>query len=92
MTKLTSELLAIAESVPTGNGSGSHGHVGMLLDDAQYTTFSTGGVHFVVLINPGPYPTVVDLTNAVVRARPVAEHRQEVIKFETYLGLTQTLR
>ena len=88
--KLTSELLAIAVSVPMGNGGGSHGHVGMLLNDAEYTMFSTGGVHFIVPTNPGPYPTVVDLTDMVVRARQVADHRQEVIKFETYLGLAQT--
>ena len=68
MTKLTSELLAIAMSVPTGNGGGSHGHVGMLLDDAEYIVFSTGGAHFVIPTNPGPYPTVVDLNNPIVRA------------------------
>ena len=70
LTKLTSELLAITAtaSTPTGNGGGSHEHVGMLLADTEYRSFSTGGAAFVVPTNPGPYPTVVDLNNVVVRA------------------------
>ena len=68
MMKLTSELLAIAASVPTGNGSGSHGHVGMLLDNVEYVASSTGGAHFVIPTNPGPYLTVVDLNDPIVRA------------------------
>jgi len=92
LTKLTSELLAIAASIPTGNGGGLHGHMGMLLDDTEYRSFSTGGTAFVVPTNPGPYPTVVNLNDVVVRAQQVAEHRQEVIKFEAFLGIAQTLQ
>ncbi|KAL7489366.1 LOW QUALITY PROTEIN: hypothetical protein ACHAW6_016078 [Cyclotella cf. meneghiniana] len=63
----------------------------MLLNDAEYIAFLTGGAQFITPTNPGPYLTVVDLNNPVVRAQQVAEHKQELIEFETDLGVTQTL-
>lgn len=74
MMKLLIELLAIATSVPTTKGGGSHRHMGMLLDNAKYRTFSTGGTPFYVLTNPSSHPTTVNATNVVVRASQVAKH------------------
>ena len=65
LNKLESKLSELAASFPIMNGGGSHGHVGMIMDDANYCTFSTGGVPFITPTNPGPYPMVVDL-DAVV--------------------------
>ena len=82
----------MAASIPTGNGGGMHGHVGMLLKDAKYITFLHSGAQFIIPTNPGLYPTIVNPNDAVVRARQVAEHRQKMVEFETYLGVTQALR
>ncbi|KAL7480082.1 hypothetical protein ACHAW6_005786 [Cyclotella cf. meneghiniana] len=78
-------------SIPTENGSGSHDHVGMLLNEAEYVAFLTGGACFITPMNPGLYPTVVNLNDPVERAQQVVEHKQEMIKFKTYLGAAQSL-
>jgi hypothetical protein len=57
---LIKELTNAAGSASTQNGGGEHGHVGMIINDAEYITFSNGGARFVVPMNPGPYPTTVD--------------------------------
>ena len=88
---LLRELLAIAASISTTLGDGLHGHVEMLLDDAKYQAFLNGGAVFRAPTNPAAYPTTVDQNNAVVRAWQVAKHKQQMIEFETYLCISQTL-
>ena len=80
---LIKELTNAAGSVATQNGGGEHGHVGMVIDDAEYITFSNGGARFVVPTNPGPYPTTVDVDKAKQEWQ-LAEHKAEGIKYETY--------
>ena len=91
LTKLEQELTAMAATIPTTNGGGSHGHIGMLIEDAEYTTFSAGGVPFVIPTNPGAYPATVD-PDVVIRERQIAEHKFEIKEFETYLGVENALR
>ena len=79
---LVKELSAAAASIPTTNGGGQHGHVGLIIDDAEYTTFSHNGEHFLNPTNPGPYPTVVD-NDAVVRERQITEHKAKYNEFLT---------
>ncbi len=57
---LTKELTNAAGSVATQNGGREHGHVGMVVNEAEYVTFSKNGTKFLVPANPGPYPTTVD--------------------------------
>jgi hypothetical protein len=92
VSKLLRELTEIAASFPTSNGGGSHGHIGMLMDNAEYQTISTGGQPFVVPTNPGAYPVHVDPNDAVVRERQIADHKLERKEFETYLGVASGLR
>jgi len=88
---LIKELTNAAGSVATRNGGGEHGHVGMVIDDAEYITFSRSGTRFVVPTNPGPYPATVD-TDKVIRERQIAEHKAECNEYETYLGIENCLR
>ncbi len=57
---LMKELTNAAGSVATQNGGREHGHVGMVVDEVEYVTFSKNGTKFLVPMNPGPYPTTVD--------------------------------
>ncbi len=82
---LMKELINAAGSVAIRNGGEEHGHVGMVINEAEYITFSHGGVRFLVLTNPGPYPATVD-SDKVIREHQIAEHKAECIKYETYLG------
>ncbi len=88
---LTTELTNAAGSVATQNGGGEHGHVGMVIDQAEYITFSSSGARFVIPTNPGPYPARGD-TNKVIHERQIAEHKAECIEYETYLGVENYLR
>jgi len=88
---LIKELTNAAGSVTTRNGGGEHGHVGTVIDEAEYITFSNGGAKFVVPANPGPYPATVD-TDKAIRERQIAEHTAECNEYETYLGIKNYLR
>jgi hypothetical protein len=57
---LMKELTNAMGSVATQNGGREHGHIGMVIDEAEYITFSNGGARFLVPTNPGPYPATVD--------------------------------
>jgi hypothetical protein len=87
---LTKELTNAAGSVATQNGGREHGHVGMVVNEAEYITFSKNGTNFLVPTNPGPYPTGVD-PDKVIREQQIAEHKAECIEYETYLGVENYL-
>jgi hypothetical protein len=57
---LTKELTNAAGSVATQNGAGEHGRVGMVVEEAEYITFSKNGDKFLVPMNPGPSPITID--------------------------------
>ena len=87
---LTKELTNAAGSVATQNGGGEHGHVGMVVEEAEYVTFSRNAERFLVPTNPGPYPTSVD-SDKINRERQLAEHKAEVVEYETYLRVEKYL-
>ena len=87
---LAKELTNAAGSIATQNGCGEHGHVGMVVEDAEYITFSRSGASFQVPTNPGPYPAIVD-QDKIIREHQIAEHKAEIVKYETYLGVENYL-
>ena len=91
LNQLTRELARALASIPTTNGGGDHGHIGMITPDVEYITFSTGGAHFIAPTNPGPYPQTVD-PDAAVRERQVAEHKAELVEYETYKAVENAAR
>jgi hypothetical protein len=82
---LTKELINATGSIATQNGGREPGRVGMVIDEAEYVTFSNGGARFVVPTNPGPYP------DKVIRECQIAEHKAECMEYETYLGIKNYL-
>jgi len=87
---LTKELTNVAGSVATRIGGREHGHVGMVVEEAEYITFSRNAVRFLVPINPEPYPTTVD-PDKIIRERQIAEHKADIVEYETYLGVENYL-
>ena len=53
---LIKELTLAAASIPTTNGGGQHGHVGLIIDESEYITFSHNGERFLDPKNPGAIP------------------------------------
>ena len=66
---LLQELTNAAAGIPTTLGGGNHGHVGMVVDEAEYTTFLHGGAKFKLLTNPREYPSTVDENNAAIHEK-----------------------
>ena len=62
----------------------------MVIDEAEYVTFSNGGARFIVPTNPGPYPASIN-TDKIIRERQIVEHKAECIEYETYLGVKKYL-
>jgi hypothetical protein len=91
ITKLKLELSEGLASIPTLNGGGRHGHIGLIIPTAEYTTFSHNNAPYNILDNPGPYPTTVD-PDAVVQERQIAEHKAEIREYEMQLGVTSWAR
>ena len=87
---LTKELTNAAGNVATQNGGEEHDHVGMVVEEPEYITFSRNGDRFLVPTNPGPYPASVN-TNAVVRECQIAKHKAGIVEYETYLGVENFL-
>ena len=91
ISKLKLELSEGLASIPTLNGGGRHGHIGLIIPNAEYTIFSHNNAPYDILTNPGPYPTTVD-SDAVVRERQIAEHKAEIREYEMQLGVTSWAR
>ena len=91
LNQLTKECTNAAASISTTLGGGQHGHVGMVIPEADYILFSHNAERFVIPTNPGAYPANVD-PDAIVRERQVAEHKASIIEFETYRGVENFLR
>eukprot|EP00956_Cyclotella_meneghiniana_P027016 scaffold59716_cov38-Cyclotella_meneghiniana.AAC.4 len=69
LSMLRLELVEGLASIPTLNGGGQHGHIGMILSDADYTAISRNGAPYEIFDNPGPYPQTVDATDAINRGK-----------------------
>jgi len=87
---LTEECINAASSIPTTNGGGQHGHIGMIIPEAKYITFSHNAKRFVEPTNPRPYPANVD-PDPVVGERQIAKHKAEQAEFETHQGVKKFL-
>ena len=85
MNKLTKELTNALGSVATELGGGEHGHVGLIVEDSEYTTFSRGMARYVATKNPKAYPENPD-SDAAKREKKVAEHKAKIAEYETHLG------
>ena len=68
---LIKELTNAAGSIATRNGGGEHGYVGIIVEEAEYITFSNGGERFVIPTNPGAYPATAD-ANATQNAKTMS--------------------
>jgi hypothetical protein len=87
---LTKELINAAGSVASQNGGEEYGHVGMVIKEAEYITFSRAGTMFLIPTNPGLYPATVN-KDKLVHECQIVEHKVECIEYETYLGVENYL-
>ena len=82
INKLTAQLTEALAAIPTGNGGGKHGHIGIVVNDTKYRVIS-GGTPFTIPTRPGAYPDNVS-DDDKTREKQVAEHKAEIEEYETY--------
>jgi hypothetical protein len=85
------ELTAIAATTPTSLGGGNHGHAGIIVEDAKYTTM-TGGNACVNPPNPGLYPIIAANVAAGTRAREEAIHKGLVREYDIFCRVEAGLK
>ena len=85
LNKLTRELTNALGSVATELGGGEHGHVGLIVEESEYVTFSKGSAKYDVPKNPKAYPDNPEADDAK-REKQVAEHKALIAQYETHLG------
>jgi hypothetical protein len=91
MNQLTQELGDMLPTIPTTNGGGDHGHIGMIHNNTEYTLFSTCSTSLVIHKNLSPFPTTIS-TNEVDHLCQLAQHKQVIIEYNTYQGCLQATR
>ena len=91
LSGLKLELSEGLASIPTLNGGGRHGHIGLIIPNTEYTTFSHRNALYEILDNPGPYPLTVD-PDVLMRERQLAKHKAEIREYETQLGVSSWAR
>jgi hypothetical protein len=74
LNKLIKELTNALGSVTIELGGGEHGHVGLIVKETEYITFSDGGVRYTIPANPKAYPANSNPDTAK-RKQQVAEHK-----------------
>jgi hypothetical protein len=60
---LKSRLKSNAAKIPSNQGGGNHGHLGLILTDASYATIARG-YPFDITANPGPLSVIPDGSTA----------------------------
>ena len=84
INKLTTQLTAALVTISTTNGGGKLGHIGIVVPESRYVALSKG-TKLDRPVNPGSYPATAD-DDKKIREQQVAEHKAEVIEFETYMA------
>ena len=84
INKLTTQLTAALVTISTTNGGGKLGHIGIVVPESRYVALSKG-TKLDRPVNPGAYPATAD-DDKKIREQQVAEHKAEVIEFETYMA------
>ena len=90
-SKLVQELCRIGSSIPTSIGGGTLGHVGLILNQADYVLRSKGGVSFHMPKNPGQCPATLS-ADPTTREREMAEHKYAVKEYKQCIGMQMGLR
>ena len=92
LLKLHRELNANAMSVPSLLGGGQHGHLALVLSDANYVAQAGAGNAFVPPVHPGPPPVLAaGTTNAAIAAANLA-HKTALNTFKIYVETEVALK
>ena len=88
LKKIKDELTANATSVSSNLGGGANGHLGLVLNDAEYATIS--GTPYVRPVHPGPLPALTGPQYARQEARE--DHKEAIRRFRESENVDKALK
>ena len=91
LTLLKKELVKIAGKEATSLGGGKHGHIGLLMKEADYKAISNGGVEFTIPSHPGHAPTTLSTVTGT-REKQLLKHKAELMTYETCQGVISGIK
>ena len=91
LTLLRKELVKIAGKEATSLGGGKHGHIGLLMKEADYKAISNGGVEFAIPSHPGHAPTTLSTVTGT-REKQLLKHKAELMTYETCQGVISGIK
>ena len=91
LTLLRKELVKIAGKEATSLGGGKHGHIGLLMKEADYKAISNGGVEFAIPSHPGHAPTTLSTVTGT-REKQLLKHKAELTTYETCQGVISGIK
>jgi hypothetical protein len=90
LQRLKKELVANAMAIPSTRGGGLHGHLNLVMPNAEY--FIIAGTAFNEPVHPGPPPVhAANATNAQIYSTDTAYSR-DIEEFQTYIATRNDLR
>jgi hypothetical protein len=84
INKLTTQLTAALVTISTANGGGMLKHIGIVVPVLRYVVLLTGP-RLVRPVHPGAYPASAS-DDPKTHERQVAEHKAEIVEYETYMA------
>ncbi len=84
INKLTTQLTTALVTISTSNRGGQLGHIGIVVPETRYVVLSKGQ-KLNRPIHPGAYPAFASDDKKICK-KEVAEHKAEIIEFETYMA------
>ena len=91
LTLLRKELVKIAGKEATSLGGGKHGHIGLLMKEADYKAISNGGVEFKIPSHPDHAPTTLSTVTGT-REKQLLKHKAELMTYETCQGVISGIK
>lgn len=90
-TQLQQKLCKVTAGIPTTLGGETLGHVGLVLQRADYVVRSNGNVDFNIPAHPGAVPTTLS-ADATTRARELAQHKHAQMEYEVCKGVKMGIK
>ncbi len=84
INKFTTQLTPALVTISNSNGGGQLGHIGIVVPETRYVVLSKGS-KLDRPIHPGAYPAFASDDKKICK-KEVAEHKVEIIQFETYMA------
>ena len=91
LTKMRAELYANARAIDSNAGGGAHGHLAVIMSDADYLALGNT-VAFDPPVSPGDAPQIAPNASQATISRDTYQYNRDLAEYRRYLQVQQSLR